>query len=62
MSKIIIKTVYIIERIFFSMAIACLLSLFVLQALHLKSDLNSPVNSVSRFFKQDIIDFKLNKQ
>ncbi|AOT68105.1 hypothetical protein [Geosporobacter ferrireducens] len=61
MSKLILKTVYIIERIFFSLAIACLLSLFLLQALHLKSDPDSPANSLSQFFKEEIINLRLNK-
>ena len=61
MSKLIVKTVYIIERIFFSLAIACLLSLLLLQALHLKADIDSPVNSFSQFFKGDIINLRFNK-
>ena len=61
MSKLVIKTVYIIERIFFSLAIACLLSLVILQAFHLKADLDSPVNSFSQFFKHDIINLRFNK-
>lgn len=62
MTKLIIKTVNIIERIFFSLAIACLITLFLLQAMHLKGDLDFSINSVSQFLKRDIINLRFIKK